>query len=255
MSIILSVKDILKLVMHNGSLCKVKDDEIMDYPYIQCIIKDPWSTYPDRKYDINYFKREFQWYLNADPFDKRITKFAKTWEKIKQPNGSIFSNYGQYWFGRQNGFRWVVESLLEDPRTRQAYIPMCNASHIFPGNKDMVCTKGIQFRNVDDHIHMHVCMRSSDAIWGLGTDLPCFYVLWHMVCVAVGKEPGYFIFSSDSVHVYKRHFEMAGKIIENEMPPKPVEHPPIIDAADLIEGRFQTGFGRWLTEVTLNDPS
>jgi thymidylate synthase len=175
------------------------------------------------------------------------------WKKLVQPDGAILSNYGYYWFGPQNGFKWVCDTLKADPASRQAYIAMNNYSHAYPGNPDFVCTKGIQFRIKYGLVNMHVAMRSSDAIYGLGTDLPCFYTLWHMVCKELDRAPGKFIFSADSVHIYERHFEMTENIIKYDYDVDDIlaPMPTITDVNDLLEGRYESKFGCWLMEAPL----
>jgi thymidylate synthase len=173
------------------------------------------------------------------------------WGKLLQNDGRIFSNYGHFWF-TQGGFDWVVKTLSKDVDSRQAYIPMCNASHMFEGNKDVVCTKGIQFRMRHGFLNMHVSMRSSDAIYGLATDLPCFWTLWQMVACQMGVRIGEFIFSADSVHIYEKHYEMAEQMIcEGELVHIHPEPPAVTSASDLINQQYMTPFGRWLTEVWL----
>ena len=249
-----TVYDILKEITLKGRSSAPRGEVIKELNYFQGQILFPWSSYKARNYSSDYFKREFLWYLNADPYDQRICKFAKMWEKISQKDGRIFSNYGYYWFGPQNGFQWVVDTLRADPDSRQAYIPMNSKEHAFKGNLDFVCTKGIQFRIINEELWIHVSMRSSDAIYGLGTDLPCFWTLWTMVAVELGMPLGRFIFSSDSVHVYEKHFKMVAKILEDgPFMLREIGYPVLASAQDLITGEFKSRFGRWLTRVSLDD--
>ena len=248
------VRDILRRIYLRGTERTSRNQTYMELDYFQGIIDNPWSMYPSRKYNIDYFKREFQWYLGADPYDHRIAKFAKMWGKIIQPDGQIFSNYGFYWFGPQKGMEWVIDTLHKDPDSRQAYIPMCNYNHIYRGNPDVVCTKGIQFKIRNGiYLDMHVSMRSSDAIYGLGTDLPCFYFLWMMIASELCMREGRFVFSADSVHVYKKHYGMMERIVKNNETSIPPVHPFIDDADDLIFGRYESDFGKWLREVNLDE--
>ncbi len=248
---------LLREISINGVKSRPRDQDIIEIPYFQGIISSPWSSYRARNYPLDYFKYELQWYLNADPRDQRICKHAKMWNKLVQDDGRIFSNYGYYWFnpeylGGMSGFDWVIHSLKEDPDTRQAYIPMNNASHAFIGNADFVCTKGIQFRIINGQLYCHVAMRSSDAILGLATDLPCFWALWLMVAQTLSVPTGKMIFSADSVHIYERHFAMVSQILRNG-PLDVIFHriPELTDAQDLIKQKFESPFGKWLTEVTL----
>lgn len=250
-----SVYDILQEVATLGHKSSPRGQEVIDLEYFQGEIAAPFSNYKSRNYPMDYFKAEFQWYLNADPYDQRIFKHAKMWEKIQQVDGSILSNYGQYWFGWQDGFQWVVDTLTADPDSRQAYIAMNNHTHAFKGNPDFVCTKGIQFRIKDGHLNMHVDMRSSDAIYGLATDLPCFWFLWKMVGITLGVPFGKFVFSADSLHIYSRHYDMVRDILaDGPGALVPISVPAICDKTDvedLLSGDFRSDFGKWLTTVKL----
>jgi len=247
-----TVYNILELIEQQGFETKPRDQKILEYVYFQGTISNPWSDYRARAYPLDYYKREMQWYLHGDPKDRRILDHAKMWEKLVQSDGSIYSNYGYYWFGAQKGFRWCYRTLLKDPDSRQAYIPMNAAKHMVDGNPDMVCTKGIQFRIINNMLHIHVSMRSSDAIFGLATDLPCFWTLWVMLGKALSVELGNFYFSADSVHIYERHFEMVQDILQNG--PDDRDHvvtPAIDDIEDLMYERYESDFGKWLLEAEL----
>lgn len=251
------VYDILKTLAQAGIFSSPRNSRVLELLYFQGTITDPWSLYPARKYPMDYFKREMQWYLNADPYDQRICEHAKMWGKLVQDNGEIYSNYGYYWFNSESspykisGFDWVVQSILADKDTRQAYIPMLSKVHMFNGNKDVVCTKGIQFRIIENTVSMHVSMRSSDVIFGMGTDLPCFDVLHQMVALATGYPKGAFVFSSDSVHVYERHFEMVNDILKEGRPEEMLYIPQVDDYKDLLSGEFKSEFGQWLSQASL----
>lgn len=247
-----TVYDIYSEIMLRGSVRRPRGLEIRELLYFQGQILDPFSNYTLRKYPLDYFKREMQWYLHADDKDHRILKHASAWKKLIQSNGSILSNYGQYWFGWQNGFQWVVDTLSEDVDSRQAYIPMNSFEHAFKGNLDFVCTKGIKFDIINGLLNIHVSMRSSDAVYGLATDLPCFWVLWEMVSCELNVPRGRFIFSSDSIHIYEKHYEMIGSVLSRGPGDIiPVNKPNVTDASDLINEVYESEFGKWLTEVDL----
>jgi len=218
---------------------------------------NPWSTYPARNYPMDYFKAEAQWYLNADPYDDRIFKHASMWKKIAQEDGRIFSNYGHYWFNPvlpdyEDPFSWVIHCLYEDPDSRQAVIPMCGREHLFEGNKDVVCTKCIQFRIINGKLNMHVDMRSSDAVFGIGTDWPCFSMLQEMVALGLSIPVGKFIFSSDSLHIYEKHWNMVIRAMHDGEDAFMVPVVPHIDSIDdLLHGTMVSPYGKWLTQVKL----
>ena len=141
------------------------------------------------------------------------------WSDLRQVDGSWLSNYGQYWFGKAyTGFDWVMNSLISDKDSRQAVIPMLSKEHLFPGNKDIVCTYSVGFRIRNNRLNMSVNMRSQDAMWGMTNDVFCFSVLHEMVYVALRDtkydelKMGRYSHKVDSLHVYERHFDMLHQI-------------------------------------------
>jgi len=251
------VYDIWREILVNGRESSPRGQKIKELDCFQGEITNPWSTYEARKYPLSYAKREFQWYLGANPFDNRIAKYAKMWNKISQPNGRIFSNYGFYWFNPEfnrgaSGLDWVVHTLTKDPDSRQAYIPMNCCDHLFDDNADVVCSKGPQFRIIDGLLDIQVSFRSSDAVFGLGTDLPTYWWLWEMIALKLDVPRGRMVFEANSLHIYEQHWDMVSKVIEGGYHSyRPVDYPPITDVDDLLSGKMESPFGQWLLESKL----
>lgn len=229
----------------------LKTIETLNY---QFQVDYPFSSFAARKFDMGYLKQEFLWYLAADPKNTSILQASKNWNKFRQPSGDWFSCYGQYWFGPHtreglSGLEWVVGQLSRDRDSRQAIIPMLQPRHLFDTNPDIVCTSYVNFHIRNGYLNMTVRMRSSDIIWGYGNDLPCFWWLWEMVAISLGVQRGVYTHSSDSLHVYERHFNMIEEIVRNGMDGfYHVEYPKITDPEDLLYGSQQSDFGRWLNE-------
>ena len=145
------------------------------------------------------------------------------WKKVINPDETYNSNYGQYWFGEQHGIWNVVTELIRDQWSRKAVIPMLKASHMSPQTIDTVCTECVGFKIRPGLagklvLNMSVHMRSSDVIFGLGTDIPTFAFLYRLVFGLL--MPHYMIYKGQitvtamSSHIYDRHFEMAINIIK-----------------------------------------
>ena len=124
----------LERIMLKGTVVKPRGLEIREIEDLQLEVdpRYPFMTFDDRNYNVNYFKTEMIWKLTADRFNDSIKKHAKMWTQVQNPDGSFNSNYGQYWFGEQQGFWNVVSELIRDTDSRRAVIPMLNASHIGP---------------------------------------------------------------------------------------------------------------------------
>lgn len=200
-----------RIVKPRGLECKEVED-LQFYVDPDC----PFMTFRHRKYDVEYFKKEMLWKLTADKYNKSIQEHASMWKEIINSDGTYNSQYGQYFFGTQYGVLDVVQELIRDPYSRKAVIPMMNNSHMGPGVKDTVCTMGIGFRIRDGQLNSSVVMRSSDAIWGLATDIPTFAFVYRLVKGLLSNcQNGIITITALSCHIYSRHYEMANKIIND----------------------------------------
>lgn len=178
----------------------------------------PFMNFKHRNLKIDYFKKEMLWKLTGDPFNTDIMAHAKMWSSVRNNDGSFNSNYGQYWFGEQMGLFVAFNELVKDVYSRRAVIPMLRASHIGPQVKDTVCTESVGFRIRDGKLNMSVHMRSSDQIFGLGTDIPTFAFLQRLLLgmlrsVYTELELGNMTIVAMSSHIYERHFEMVDAIL------------------------------------------
>lgn len=242
--------------------------ELLDY---QLTIRPeyPFMTFHGRKYDVGYFKKEMLWKLSASKYDESIKEHATMWSKVQNPDGTFNSNYGQYWFGEQAGMWNVICELLRDRDSRRAVIPMLSKEHMTPQTVDTVCTESVGFHIRKNTLYMSVHMRSSDQIFGLGTDIPTFSFLYRLIhAVLVERYPnleiGTINISAMSSHIYSRHFAMVEQIIaERDVAPHKTYMPFIkssIEAMSLVASRGEVsrlvlcpgyatgGMARWLLE-------
>lgn len=215
--------ELFSTTMGEGYRTAPRGEEIREIlnPVITLDPHYPFQLWPARRYNIEYFKAEMRWKLGASRMDDSIKKHAKMWENVQNPDGSFNSNYGQFWFGDQMGLMKAVFELIRDRDSRRACIPMLTNAHLTPETRDTVCTESVTLHIRDNLLHMSVHMRSSDQIFGLGTDVPTFSVL---LLLAHGllhdKYPevgvGNLTIVAASSHIYSRHFKMVEEILNRE---------------------------------------
>lgn len=179
------------------------------------------TSFVDRKLNLTYCKREWLWYIGADPYDDSIQQYAQMWAKLKQPDGRYFSNYGHYIFGgHPSQFDYVVDQLTTDRDSRRASMVLLERDHLFKENVDTVCTYAINFAIVQGRFNMTVHMRSNDVVFGLTNDAFAFWQLAEFVFVRLLRvHPdlirGSYTHIADSLHVYERHFDMLDRILRH----------------------------------------
>ena len=210
----------LEQTMSLGRTLKPRGLEIREIEDLQLSVSPryPFMTFKDRNYSLEYFKKEMLWKLTANKYDESIMKHAKMWESVQNPDGTFNSNYGQFWFGEQNGFWNVVQELVRDPDSRRAVIPMLTSKHLSPETIDTVCTECLGFRIRDGSLNMSAHMRSSDQIFGLGTDIPTFAFLYRLVLGVLqismpNLTMGKIAITAMSSHIYARHYAMVDLLL------------------------------------------
>jgi thymidylate synthase len=185
----------------------------------KCII-----TNPIRKLNTEYIKKEIEWYESGDRDITEISKHASMWKKIADNDNKVNSNYGYHFYHKktQNGmtqFEWIIDKLRSDHRTRQAIVNINGIEHKYP-TKDFPCTTSFQFFIKDKKLHMIVHMRSNDLIFGLCNDLPAFVSFFKKVLDKLNSykefdlKMGDYTHMVNSLHVYKRHYEMINKLVK-----------------------------------------
>lgn len=220
---IISFRDIYKDLLHRGHKVSPRGEEVIEIENASYIFTpfQRFINFECRKLSVPYIKKEFLWYLKGDRFDNSICKYASFWKTIQNKDGSFNSNYGQYIFGIENQFDIVLNILKKDKDSRRASIIILKPEHINSDTKDVCCTYAINFRIREDILNMTVHMRSNDAIFGLGNDLPCFSFIFEMMYNTLKEfypslEQGLYYHNVDSFHVYARHYEMLEKIANKD---------------------------------------
>jgi thymidylate synthase len=194
--------------------------EIENYTYeLQPFVR--FQNFQSRKLNIQYIKDEFLWYVKGDKYDSSIANKAKMWQSIINSDGSINSNYGQYIFAGSKQFDNVVKILASDKDSRRASLVILGDDHLLSETKDMPCTYALNFRIRDNKLNMSVHMRSQDAIYGMGNDVPAFSFIHEMMLNALRRyyqtlEYGMYHHIADSFHVYEKHFLMLDKLCHND---------------------------------------
>jgi thymidylate synthase len=220
----------------------------------------PFQAYEERELNLDYLRREFQWYLIGDRHDLRIADHAKIWSDHVNNDSTLNSNYGHY-LVRERGLLTMSNILRKDKHSRQAVWNIYDAKkHNNWATNDIPCTCTMSFLIRDNRLTMHIHMRSNDLVFGLGNDAPCFHwfhqiMYWLLKDTYPELEFGNYVHTANSLHIYERHFDLARKIRDGSATWNPVGIPVIgslEEAVRLIGGERCSGeFSRWLYEVEL----
>ena len=180
-----------------------------------------------------YVKAELDWYKSMDLsiIGHEGIESNPTWQSCctKDEKKEINSNYGWCVFSEENGSQYdnCLEVLKKDKTTRNAII-MYNRPEIYKdykrdGMHDMICTFMSHFFIRNNRLYMIHNMRSNDIRYGfICSDLAwnCFVyqnMYEDLKSTYPDLEVGTIIWTSDSMHLYSRHFEDLKNFVESEI--------------------------------------
>lgn len=208
--------------------------------YVELIARkvqlDPYAPYIyiDKNFQTpkKYVKAELDWYKSMDLsiIGHEGIESNPTWQSCctKDEKKEINSNYGWCVFSEENGSQYdnCLEVLKKDKTTRNAII-MYNRPEIYKdykrnGMHDMICTFMSHFFIRNNKLYMIHNMRSNDIRYGfICSDLAwnCFVyqnMYEDLKSTYPDIEVGTIIWTSDSMHLYSRHFDDLKNFFESE---------------------------------------
>ena len=158
-----------------------------------------------RKWNLNYAKAEWEWYLSGDPNIKKLGdiygKIPPIWKRMADKEGYVNSNYGYQW-QRNKQLDYVIEKLKNEMHTRHAAISIYDCKEHDKFDTDTPCTYAVQFTNVENRLNMCVTMRSNDLWYGFCNDQYQFSKLLELVCKETGLDMGSYYHFAHNLHIY-----------------------------------------------------
>ena len=165
------------------------------------------------------------------------TPNAEAWAPGQDDVGRIYGVQWRHW-RKPNGETIdqlvnLVEGLRDEPYGRRHILSAWN-----PGEMDEMCLPPChmmaQFGLERDFLSCVVTQRSVDMCLGLPADMILYGALLHLICMEVGRTPGYLTFNFGDTHVYESHVANAEKLLARPIPAaKPEFH------AELGPGLFR----------------
>ncbi len=179
---------------------------------------------PEREFGMAYCIAECVWYLTARNDTDWIANYAPFWRGISDDGKTANSAYGARLFrphpriavGQLSSqWRYAIDELKRDSDSRRAVMHIRTPCDSMPGaaDKDMPCTLTLHPFVRDGKLHLVANMRSSDLILGIAYDVPFFTLLQELMAAELGVGLGSYIHTSNSLHVYEKHYKMCDAII------------------------------------------
>lgn len=234
----------LAYLINNGMINHARGTTSKELLDVAIEIEDPTQCLYDNRVrgsQLKYIAAEFLWYYSGRNDVGFISKWAKFWETIQNPDGTANSAYGNLIFNEKNvhgmtQYQWAIQCLMNDSNTRQAVLHFNKPKHQYLTNKDFVCTMYANLHIRQNRLHMSVFMRSNDAVWGTPTDVAFFCSLQmqihaHLKELYPDLELGTYTHVANSYHIYDRHYDLVNRMLGSNF--VPVKLPPI--GTDIIE--------------------
>ena len=176
-----------------------------------------------RKFSVTYMVAELLWYLSGNNETDWISKYSAFWKNISDDGKTANSAYGARLFqrhpkiaqGRLNQWEYIIEELTRDPDSRRAVMHLRVPDDSVDAKLDVPCTLALQFFIRDGKLHQVANMRSSDVIFGIAYDIPAFTLFQELLANELGVEVGTYTHTSNSLHIYEKHFDMAETILQS----------------------------------------
>jgi len=172
-----------------------------------------------------YLFGELSWYFSGSRDVDDIAKYSKFWNKIKNEDGTVNSNYGHLVFYKSNKYcntqyNWVKDQLIIDQFSRKAVILYNDKDLYYYNNKDFCCTQLQQFFIRNGKLHSIIYIRSSDMIKGLTFDIPFWSIVQQQLLFDLKDkygdlELGGLSINIGSVHIYKNDLELVKNMINS----------------------------------------
>lgn len=195
---------------------------------------------------------ELCWYLSGSNCGEPVVYYMPKYADEVEEDGTIHGGYGPRLFGNDDNaqIRNVIALLKESSTSRRAVVQIFDRSdHGIRRFKDIPCTCTMQFLLRDGLLHMVVSMRSNDAYVGLPHDVFAFTMLQEMVARSLNAEPGNYVHTAGSLHLYDHNEESVGVYLgegyqstADGMPSMPLGD-PWRHAAELVAAEAQIRAG------------
>lgn len=209
---------LLTELKNDSQLVKSRGMEVKEiYPVLLELtnVRNRMTSLVKRKWNLIFALGEFSWHLSKSNELDFINYYSKNWD-IASNDGVTIPNscYGKKIFGSDTWNNLIFE-LQEDNDTRRSVINLYSDSFLGLKTNDVSCTLNLQFLIRNGKLDLIASMRSNDIIWGLPNDIFFFTMIQELLANELNIETGKYFHHVNSLHIYKRHYQLMDEIIEN----------------------------------------
>ncbi|MGD0707113.1 MAG: thymidylate synthase [Anaerolineaceae bacterium] len=211
----------LDLILINGQKINTRGEEVIEILSQHLVIEKPWERVivaPHRENSIFATIAEAIWVIAGRNDLEYLSFYLPIAAEFSDDGKTWRAGYGKRlrnWSGKIDQVKEILNIFLKDRNTRRGVMSIFNPSEDFIESKDIPCNNWIQFLVRNEQLLMNIAVRSNDIVWGFsGINLFEWSVLQEMMAFWLGASIGHSNYFIGSLHLYKRHYERASKIIQ-----------------------------------------
>lgn len=203
-----------------------------------------YSHFNSRVVPIRFILAEFLWIISASNELSAISRFNSRMTQFSDDKVVLNGAYGFRLLGQLES---VIEKMIGDKHTRQAYCTIFHPENAIQKSKDIPCNTSMQFIIRDDRLHFRVISRSSDFVTGMSIDMVHWQLLHHVICNTLRKTysqllTGDFVYHIGSLHVYDIDKHLMAKWKTDLKPVQYTHDFHIRDTYESLKKKAQTEF-------------
>lgn len=167
-----------------------------------------------KKLHLRSIIHELLWFLKGDTNIKYLNDNKVTiWDDWADKNGNLGPVYGYQWRhwpkhsgGEIDQIKEIIASIKNNPDSRRHIVSAWNVGQIH----EMAlppCHLLFQFDVTDGKLSLQLYQRSSDTFLGVPFNIASYALLLLMIAQVCGLQPGTFIWTGGSNHLYLNHLK------------------------------------------------
>ena len=205
----LLVKEGEKAHSRNGDVVVLPEPIIISYSH-------PWERVlfsPMRNANPFFHLMESLWMLRGRNDLRWPAYFNSRFSQYSDDNVKLHGAYGHRWrlWFDVDQLAVIIDTLKKDAESRRCVLQIWSAkgdlvSHDGeggPASRDLPCNTQVYFSIRNRQLHMTVCNRSNDVIWGaFGANAVHFSILMEYMAAMIGVPMGIYTQFSNNLHLY-----------------------------------------------------
>lgn len=223
---------LIKALLYGGDMVSPRGQLTVEVPDVTVVVKNLADAHvfnTQRRLNLKILATEYMHLLGG----------LSSLEQLDLASGGRFTQFanegrlmGAYGPRIRHQLPRVVDLLRRDPDTRQAVLTIWNGQEHAALSRDVPCTLAVKFRIRNDALDVHTIMRSNDVVLGVPYDWWMMSRLGLSVASVLGVEPGQYVHTVDSMHLYECDLWVANDVEEGGVLSKPrVAVPPALTPA------------------------